>query len=220
MAQTKVDPRKEQRSHVVRRAPRPPQSVPTVPRARSIVSPYTLKASPIPDGKGLLSDVERRGLLIRAKWVRDHLDKAIEDLRDPEVDARWTEPWISMAWLSLWEKEESHDWITFVSCLDTAARISIANPDFPDSEIAEPPYTHGRAKFARDLFSRTYPDLAIKVNTAKLEAAVTAWRTQKKHWKAVRDAVLDFRSKKPPEAGSMKRQWREFANPQPSKRDK
>ncbi len=54
-------------------------------------------------------------------------------------------------------------------------------------------------------YARVFPDLAAKLDTTKVEAAVLAWRSDLNQWKAVRVALEEVASI--PTARSMATQW-------------
>lgn len=142
-------------------------------------------------------DPDRRGLLIRALHVRDYLDHVIASTQEGQPTPAARE-FVEAAWRSMWTHHAP--WLKFCRCVDHASRYSIVNPHFTDDE---------RAGIARDYFARTHPDLAAKLDMGHVTAAIAAWRTQKGHWKALREAVLDF-NLDAPATKSMARQWSEY----------
>jgi len=148
-----------------------------------------------------LSSADRAGVISRAEHALIFLNKALDALRREDGDVEeWIVTWIDGTYHRLFRNERALPWLMFARAIDHASRQALANPLFPDSE---------RAKIARGYFARTYADLDARLDDAKVVAAMTAWRTQKNHWKAMRAAVKCFMTNAP-NTTSMSRMWQDF----------
>jgi hypothetical protein len=131
------------------------------------------------------------------------------DLTNPSADVSCWSTWINATYHSLFQHTKARPWLTFARCIDHAARVALANPHYTDRE---------RAEEARSLFRLDYPDLDAKLDDRIVEATVTAWRTQRRHWQAIHSAVLLFLTS-PPSARSMAQQWQRFPHLGPPLRE-
>jgi hypothetical protein len=136
------------------------------------------------------------------------VEQSLRRLRDPEADIGGVGAWIDTAFHKFFRNERSRWWLSFARSVDHASRYSLANPSFPDSE---------RARIARKFYARAYPELDAMLEDGRVLAAVTAWRTRRSHWQAVRSALLDV-GMPLPTARSMAQEWQHYPHlPHPRK---
>jgi hypothetical protein len=147
-------------------------------------------------------DPVRQALIVRGEFVRERIEASLQVLRDPKARVEDADgKWIDACFERHFAKEGSLWWLSFTRGIDHAARIAIKAPASYDAE---------RARVARQRFAQGfYPDHAAKLDDAKVLAAVTAWRTQRHHWEAVRAALLDV-GLPLPTARNMGRLWQNF----------
>lgn len=146
------------------------------------------------------SNSKRAGLLARANHVSAVLVAEIESLAGGEDASDAMATWIDRTYHALFKNEKARPWLDFVRSIDHASRISLVNPNYPDTE---------RAKVARGYFRAYYADLEVKLTDDAVVAAVTAWRTQKDHWQAIHAAVVEFYPDAPTPR-NMSRAWQNF----------
>jgi hypothetical protein len=168
-----------------------------------------------------------RVLLERAEFVRSVLLQEMEVIRDPatgraeaagsgspsiEDDATRignAARLINGMHDQLFAHQQSRSWLTFVRCIDHAARQ--ANQLIGAEDDAE------RARTARALYRRSFPQFEKNLTDAVVERAIAEWRKQSskgaknknggKHWVAIHGALKCF-IKDPPVPESMSLTWR------------
>jgi hypothetical protein len=182
-----------------------------------------------PEDRETIPHVDVMGVLLeRAEHVRSVLLQMMDVIRDPAVgraealDGGWpivendatrianAAKVINDLHSRLFKNEKARPWLTFVRCIDHAARQ--ANETKGGESDAE------RARTARDYYRRSFPELEQKLSDALVLNAITEWRKQSakgaknkssgKHWAAIHDAVKLFMPDAP-NAESMSTLWRE-----------
>ena len=110
----------------------------------------------------------------------------------------------------LFKNEKSRPWLTFVRCIDHAAREA--------NEVKGSEFDVERARIAREYYRRSFPELEQKLTDPSVLRAITEWRKQapkgtkskspSKHWVAIHEAVELFMPDAP-SAENLSKVWSE-----------